>query len=356
MDFQAPNLTTMKKHNDSNLDFYEYFRRMAERHQPRLAFADHESHSLWKEKAIAKLRELMGEFPLPVDLNPRLIDRTEDQELHVERILLDVEEEMALPCVVFKPADMASNHSGRAIICVHGHGPLGKEAVAGDETTEELTVNIRKHNYNYGRQMARRGYLTISPDLRGFGERAGAPTAFTEGRDPCNLHFLCGAMLGRWPLTMHVWDIFCCLRYLQSRPEVDPRRIGIMGLSLGGTVTTFATALFDEIRCADIIGYLHPWRTSAFERWNTCGAQILPHVYTWFDTHDVAGMIAPRPLLVEMGEQDTCFHIEDQLKSWQALERIYEAADAREDLWQDLHSGGHQFSGARAFDFFDRYL
>jgi hypothetical protein len=260
-----------------------------------------------------------------------------------------------VPCVVLRPADMPANGSGRAIICCHGHGPFGKEPVAGNATTLELRANIALHHYNYGQEMARRGYLTICPDLRVFGERADGGNPY-PGRDKCNVHFIRGMIMGLYTLTLNIWDIRRCVDYLQTRPEVNPVRIGMMGLSQGGTMTTFATAVEPRIVAADIMGYVNSWERFGVQRANFCGSQVVPGVFTYFDTHDIAGLIAPRPLLVEMGVHDTCFPIEDLLHGYEGIRRIYAAADAEERLWADIHPGEHAFAANRAYDFFDRYL
>ncbi len=57
-----------------------------------------------------------------------------------------------------------------------------------------------------------------------------------------------------------------------------------------------------------------------------------------------------------MGVYDTCFLIEDQLAGWEALKRIYAAAGAEEDLWQDMHAGEHMFADNKAHEFFRKYL
>jgi len=62
------------------------------------------------------------------------------------------------------------------------------------------------------------------------------------------------------------------------------------------------------------------------------GDQTVPQIYKYFDVPDIAGLIAPRPLLIEMGVYDTCFLIEDQLAGFEALKSIYAAAGAEEDL------------------------
>jgi cephalosporin-C deacetylase-like acetyl esterase len=218
-----------------------------------------------------------------------------------------------------------------------------------------MVENIRQNNYNYGEQMARAGYLTICPDLRGFGERSDKHDHI-PGRDRCNVNFVIGAILGTYTLTLNIWDMMKCIDYLETRPEVDPARIGMMGLSQGGTMTTFTTAVEPRIRAADIIGYVNPWREFGVKRENFCGSQVVPSIYRYLDTHDIAGLIAPRPLLLEMGVYDSCFRIEDMLDGYEGVRRIYRAAGVEERLWADVHSGPHAFAGNKAFDFFAKYL
>ena len=121
-------------------------------------------------------------------------------------------------------------------------------------------------------------------------------------------------------------------------------------------MTTFTTAVEPRIKAADIIAYVTPWQRFAIEGANFCGSQMVPEIFRSFDTSDIAGLIAPRPLLVEMGIFDDCFEIQDMLTAYKRVERIYEAAGAGDDLWSDIHPGPHAFSGRKAFDFFQRYL
>lgn len=338
----------------------EYFNRVAEERKPRLSFdgiaaADNHAWRQWRDAALPKLRELLGEFPQPVDLAPEVVYSVEDNGLIRERVVFDSERHMSVPCVVLRLADMPSDGGAPAILCSHGHGPFGKEPVAGNATSEALRANMARHNYNYAERMARRGYLTISPDLRCFGERADGGDPF-PGRDRCNVHFLRGAIMGIYTLALNIWDMMRCIDYLQTRSEVDPDRIGMMGLSQGGTMTTFTAALDTRIKAADIMGYLNPWYDFGIRAANFCGSQIAPQVYAYLDTHDIAGLIAPRPLLLEIGVHDTTFAAESMLKGYRAVKRIYAAADASDRLWADIHPGEHAFAANKAFDFFETYL
>ncbi|MGC9319949.1 MAG: alpha/beta hydrolase [Armatimonadota bacterium] len=340
-----------------NFSMIEYFNRIAAEHTPELQFEGEtpEDFEQWHEVAHAKFMELLGRFPEPAPLDAEVVFSIEEDGIIRERVIFNAEEHMSVPAVVLRPADMAEDGSNPAIVCSHGHGDYGKEPVAGNRSAPGYVGDIERMSYDYGWQMAWRGYLTISPDLRVFGERASEGT-MVGGRDKCNVHFIRGAILGIYTLTLNIFDMMRCIDYLETRPEVDPERIGMMGLSQGGTQTTFTTAAEPRIKAADIIGYLNPWERFGVNRANFCGSQIVPDVYRYFDTHDIAGLIAPRPLLVEAGVHDQCFFIEDQLISIEAVKMIYAAAGAEEDLWVDVHPGPHAFAANLAFEFFDTYL
>lgn len=334
-----------------------YWEALVSCHRPLMAFrgGSKADWQAWRAEAEAKLRELLGAFPDRVPLEAEVVSAVEDGDLIRERVVFNSERFMSVPCQVLRPKDMRPDGTNRAIVCAHGHGPFGKDAVAGVRSSPQHEAHIRQHNYNYGEQMAKAGFLTICPDLRVFGERGDGPNPF-PGRDPCNVNFIRGALLGLYPLTLNVWDMKCCVDYLETRPEVDGRRIGMMGLSQGGTMTTFTSAVEPRIKAADIMGYVNPWREFAFRASKVCGSQIVPCLHRYFDTDDIAGLIAPRPLLLEMGIYDDCFYIQDMLEGYERVKRIYRAAGAEVNLWTDVHSGPHAFGGNRALEFFDRYL
>jgi hypothetical protein len=334
-----------------------YWNRITEGHEPSLSFrgTSSEDWQAWREDALPKYLELLGALPAPIKPEAEVEYAVDDGDLIRERVVLRTEEHMWVPCQVLRPARMQPDGTNAAILCSHGHGPFGKDPVAGIRSSAEMAENLRQHNYNYGEQMAQAGFLTLCPDLRVFGERRDLYEPL-PGRDRCNVNFIKGALLGIYPLTLNIWDMMRCIDYLETRPEVDPSRIGMMGLSQGGTMTTFTSAAEPRIKAADIIGYVNPWREFAIRRENFCGSQIVPGIYRYFDTHDIAGLIAPRPLLLEMGIYDDCFRIEDMLAGYEAVKRVYKAAGVSDRLWADVHPGPHAFAANKAFDFFAKHL
>ena len=159
-----------------------------------------------------------------------------------EKIVFDADSLSSIPGYMLIPKGLTG--PGPTLLCLHGHGP-GKDPVVGITTPqaglsqEAMEDLIRRNNYDYARQFAERGYLTFTFDFRCFGERAHtSPDLY--GRDPCNIHFIRGALLGMNLLSLDIADTFRAVDYLLTRPEVDHSRIGCVGLSFGGTMTLWA--------------------------------------------------------------------------------------------------------------------
>lgn len=334
----------------------EYWNRMAAENPPALSFSRAGlPFGEWHEKALQKLTELLGPFPEKVPLNADVEYSAEQEGYLRRRVVFDSEQWMSVPCQVLIPANAKKDKSTPAIVCSHGHGRFGKDPVSGIDSTPGHRADIEGMNYNYAEQMALAGFVTITPDLRGFGERRDGPDPF-PGRDPCNVNYVKGSLMGLYPLTLNIWDIRCCIDYLETMEEVDPGRIGMMGLSQGGTMTAFTAAVEPRIKAADVISYINPFAGFGIGRGNFCGSQVLPGLYRYLDTSDIAGLIAPRPLLLEMGIYDTCFFFQDLYRGYEETAAVYRAAGVPERLTADIHPHGHAFSGKEAFAFFKKNL
>lgn len=96
----------------------------------------------------------------------------------------------------------------------------------------------------------------IPGDLALWAIRLGASHTRLPSRvDAGRLERAGAAKLGIYPLSLNIRDSRCCIDYLETRPEVDRNRSGMIGLSQGGTMTTFTAAAEPRIWAADIICY-----------------------------------------------------------------------------------------------------
>ncbi len=304
----------------------------------------------WYEKFRKTLLEHLGKFPDPVPLNPRLIQTRELDDVIVESILIDVDLFSSLPLYLMYPSNLEKGEKRSAVLAAHGHGG-NRDQLAGFERSS--------HGYQkYAIDLVKRGYIVIAPEWRNFGVRQFPKAWIRENRDPCNIAYFAFGYLGFHLLTLQINDAMRCIDYLCTRPEVDPNRIGMVGLSFGGTMTTYVAALDERIKCAIISGYLSTLQDAMSMRGsaNTCGSQYSPGLLEYGDISDIMGLIAPRPLFLEMGQRDECFIIQDAREAFQHLETIYSAAGARDLLSDYVFPGPHQFDGSRSLPWLEEIL
>lgn len=241
-----------------------------------------------------------------------------------------------------------------AVLALHGHG-AGKDDVVGLTAEDPAHASrVASHDYAYALEFARRGYAVFAPDLLGFGERAHAAPP-PGARDPCDNDCFKALMAGALPLALHLRDLEGAVEYARNRPEVDPARLGCVGLSLGGRLTMYLAALDGRLRVAVVSGALNLLR-ERLASYAACGAQLLPGLWCYGDTPEVFALIAPRPLLLQLGAQDATSPEVFAAAAFARVRRAYGLAGADGALALDLHAGGHRFHSAAAVAFVDHWL
>ena len=128
-----------------------------------------------------------------------------------------------------------------------------------------------------------------------------------------------------------------------------------MGISGGGTITLFSAALDPRIRVAFVSGYLNTFRDSIGSL-SHCIDNYVPGILNWAEMHDIAGLIAPRPLFAESGEKDNIFPIKASVQSFTQVQEIYRVFGAAERAEQEVFPGEHSFWGRRGIPFVVRQL
>ena len=334
------------------------FVKLAENHTPAYRFtgknpADFEA---WKAEALPEVLATLGDFPATVDPNPQLLAEWEDRGLIRQRWIIDVQPYLSAVLLVNLPANLGQDEKRPAILCCHGHGPYGKEVVMGNDTTPAMRQEIEAHHYNYGQVMAQQGFITYAIDWIGFGERNdnNKPnhSGLGAGRDWCNLYYLHATMFGMTSLSINVAHGKAATDVVSALPNVDAERLGVMGLSGGGTMTLWMALCDPRFKAAEIICYSDLWAAFGMRDINYCGMQVAPGLYKLVDLPDLQGLLAPRPLLIDIGAQDTCFKVDTAMQCYRQVEAIYRAAGASERLELDLHPGEHGWGGNKSEAFF----
>jgi len=341
---------------------HEMFVQMALAHRPEAKFdaTSAAEFEAWKNDTLPKVMATLGRLPERVPANPELQVEWQDGNVIRQKWVIDVGPYLSSTVFVNRPADMAEGEKRPAILCWHGHGRYGKESVMGRGATPEVRDGIARANYNFGYQMAEKGFITFASDWMGRGDnddtRKPNHRDVSHGRDWCNLYYLNATMLGMTSIGINTTHGMAVTDFVAGLPMVDGDNLGVMGISGGGTATLWSALCDERIKATEIICYSDLWEAFGFRDLNYCGMQVAPGLYQLVDLPDLQGLLAPRPLLVDIGAEDDCFRIETSTKCFSQVEHIYETAGHRDRLELDLHPGGHAWGGNKSEAFFRKYL
>jgi len=144
--------------------------------------------------------------------------------------------------------------------------------------------------------------------------------------------------------------------FVLSLPEVAGETCGVMGLSGGGTMALWSSLCDDRIAATEIICYSQLWEQFGLCDTNYCGMQVAPGLYKLVDLPDLQGLVAPRPLLVDIGAYDSGFLVDGSMDCFHKVEKIFDAAGARDNLELDLFAGEHAWGGNKSVAFFEKHL
>jgi tetratricopeptide (TPR) repeat protein len=222
------------------------------------------------------------------------------------------------------------------LLIPQGAGPFPAVFVPFYEPLTSIGQNDKgRGTHDYGLQLAKRGFVTLS---------IGTPGSFEKiGGDTRELLTDAGKERGRQPLTLLAYVAANCHTALAHLPQVDAARIGIIGLSYGGKWSMFASCLYDKFACAvwsdpgivfdernANVNYWEPWylgydpgtqrkegipsaenpRTGLYKELVEAGEDLV----------DLHALMAPRPVLVSGGT-------EDPPRNWQALNHLVAVND-----------------------------
>jgi hypothetical protein len=151
------------------------------------------------------------------------------------------------------------------------------------------------------------------------------------------------------------YDVMRTIDWIGTRKELDPARVGCMGISGGGTVTLFAGALDQRIKASFMSCSLNTFRDSIMSI-SHCIDNYVPGILNWAEMYDVAGLIAPRAFFSEAGDKDNIFPVVASRSSFARLKKIYETFDAAPMAEQEVFDGAHAFWGKRALPFLAKHL
>jgi len=307
----------------------------------------------WRTQLRMKLRELLGVDSLqPTPLAPRALWTRSFDWGAVEKIAFSVEPGADVVGYWCTPRDVPPPWP--TVICLQGHQP-GMHLSIGVSAADEQSPLEVEGDRDFALRAVSEGFAALCIEQRAFGQRREAEQSVRSQFNGCLDGAMQALMLGRTLAGERVYDVMRAIDYLQQRDDVRHDRIGLMGNSGGGTITTYAAALDERIAFAMPSCAVATYRGSIMAI-HHCPDNFIPGLLRYAESGDVAGLIAPRPLVVVAGEQDEIFPIDAVREAFGQIQAIYESAGATEWCQLIVGDGGHRFYADRAWPALKRLL
>lgn len=312
----------------------------------------------WQKQTKAVLSQVLGFQSLPVvPLSPEKIEEVDKGDYVREKILLHTSAYSLMPVYMLIPKQ--GDKPFPVVLAFHGHGYGVKDIVGLWEDGKERNTPDGYHK-DFAVALCKRGFVVAAPEISCFGERQTDfsylnTTIGQEVPTTCAHTALLAFHLGGSVVGLRVHDGKCLVDYLEIREDVDVTRLGAMGLSGGGVHTFFSTCLDERIKACVVSGYFCTFRDSIFAM-HHCACNFVPGLHQFGEIYDLAGLIAPRPLLIEAGNYDPIFPFEAVKRTVAKARTVYEVFGAPDNLETDYFEGRHQISGKRAYDFLKEKL
>ena len=298
-----------------------------------------------RRQVLERMEQVMGPLPDRSGAGPVEMQVAEEADLGDvlrRKVAYVAEPGDPVPAYLMVPKNISG--PSPAMMCLHQTVPIGKEEPVGLGG---------KPNLRYGIELARRGYVTLSPDYPNFGEYVFDP--YSNGYASASMKGIFNHMRG--------------VDLLRSMPEVDPERIGCIGHSLGGHNAIFLGVFDDRIKVTvSSCGFTSfpKYKGGDLSGWSHKG--YMPRIAgefggdparTPFDFTEVVSALAPRAFFTNSPLGDANFDVSGVRDCIRAAGRAYENMGVRDRLVAAYPDAGHDFPPdvrEQAYAFIDSQL
>ena len=322
---------------------------LLEERAARVATLKTEGQWLKRQEEIRRiLMEIVGPFPERTSLNPRVIDVLHKDGYRVEKLIYESRPDYYVTACLFIPDGL----KGRTPAILNS---IGHSAEAFRRSIyQEVILNLVK-----------KGFIVLTYDPISQGERlqyfdpeegksrvGGSTKEHSYVGAQC---FIAGNSIARHM----IWDGIRGIDYLLTRDEVDPNRIGLTGLSGGGTLTSYIGAFDDRVYAAGPQCYITSLKRLLESIGPQDGEQNLYHgIARGIDHADLLEVRAPKPTLVLANTRDF-FSIQGVRETCAEVKKAYKAFGKEENFGMVTDDAPHSFTTKNQealYAFFQKHL
>ncbi len=287
--------------------------------------------------------EVIGRCPAPdVSANPRTRLIYDEPKWKGYEVVLDVWKDVFAYGILLLPNDLKPGEQRPVVVCQHG-------LEGRPQDTADPRINSVYHAY--AAQLADRGFIAYAPQNPYIG--ADAFRVIQRKANPI-----------KWSLfSLIIRQHQRTLDWLAEQPFVDAERIGFYGLSYGGKTAMRVPAVLEKYACSICSADFNEWivKNATFDSrysYMFTGEYEMPEfdLGNTFNYAEMAGLIAPRPFMVERGHDDGVAPDEWVAHEFAVVRRLYVRLGIAENTEIEFFDGGHQINAGGTFRFLHRHL
>ena len=341
-----------KYYSDAENSLYKYFGSVAfEQLEVRKTEIDKlKTKADWQKRQTLvrnKLLEIVGPFPEKTPLNAQVTGVIQKDGYRVEKVIYESMPGYYVTAALFVP----DNIEGKAPAILNAIGHSTKSFRR--DIYQQIILNLVK-----------KGFVVLVYDQIGQGERLQYyDDELGKSKFPSTIeHSYPGAQCfisGYSPARYFIWDGIRGVDYLLSRPEVDPDRIGMTGLSGGGTSTTFMSAIDERILAAAPTCFVTNYKYLFKSIGPQDAEQNIYHLISeGLDHPDFIELRAPKPTLI-VGTTRDFFSIQGVRETYAESKNAFRAFGKEDNLQKSEGNYVHGFvknNNEATYAFFQKHL
>jgi dienelactone hydrolase len=285
--------------------------------------------------------DMLGLWPLPekTPLKTTVTGTLERGDVTIEKVHFQSRPGLYVTGNLYRP----KGASGKlpTILYVCGHSGRGRD---GNKTAFQ----------DHGLWFASNGYVCLVVDTLQLGEVAG------KHHGTYNLGRFWWQSRGYTPAGVECWNGIRAIDYLVSRPDVDPDRIGVTGISGGGATTVWVAATDDRVKVAVPVSGMSDLESYVTNKVidGHCDCMFFINTYQWEWTTALA-LHAPKPLLFANSDNDKIFPMDGNRRIIERMRKCYDMLGKKENVEEYVSKGGHDYRPdlrVAIFQFINKHL
>ncbi len=354
-----------------------FYERIKERWTFSMGYKDGVDVNQWKSDGLAKAKELIiqEEDNTPFDM---VVLESEKRDGYVaQKVVFNISQDSRVLAYLLVPNGKKGQKFPAALM-LHDHGAnffIGKEKMVRAISTkaankvleikdekkykEELkklspedkkTVEVLKRSDSWantyftdrypGDELAKRGYVVLSFDALGWGDRSVERFSGSSQQSLASNLFNMGTSFA----GIIAQEDVRAAKFLANLPQVDKSRVACFGFSMGGFRSWQLAALSDDITAAVSVCWFGTMKGHIVEgdgqlKGASAFSMLHPTIAKYLDYPDVAGLAAPKPMYFVAGELDGVNPVDGTKEAFEKVHKIWAANGAEDKLLTEMVPG-----------------